>query len=128
MKNIRGHDPARRIINREHFRLLYQRKPDDIEKKNPEAGKLIFDAACEKFGEANVRYDTYKQKGSGLNFPVLSIDGRIASSLAISEVLKNVPIVAVDYVFINPDYRKEAEKWLKEKREAIITKKEVEKI
>ncbi len=122
-----GHDPARRIINREHFRLLYQRNPNDIT-KNPEAGKLIFDEACKKFGEANVRYDTYKQKGSGLNFPVLSIDGRIASSLAMSEVLKTVPIVAVDYVFINPDFRKEAEKWLKEKREAIITKKEVEKI
>ena len=122
-----GHDPARRIINREHFRLLYQRNPNDII-KNPEAGKLIFDAACKKFGEANVRYDTYKQKGSGLNFPVFSIDGRIASSLAMSEVLKAVPIVAVDYVFINPDCRKEAEKWLKEKRETIIKKKEVEKI
>lgn len=122
-----GHDPARRIINREHFRLLYQRDPNDIA-KNPEAGKLIFDEACKKFGEANVRYDTYKQKGSGLNFPVLSMDGRIASSLAMSEALKTVPIVAVDYVFINPGYRKEAEKWLKEKREAIITKKEVEKI
>ena len=75
-----------------------------------------------------MRYDTYKQKGSGLNFPVLSIDGRIGSSLAMSEVLKTVPIVAVDYVFINPDHRKEAEKWLKEQREAIITKKESEKI
>jgi hypothetical protein len=83
--------------------------------------------ACKKFGEANVRYDTYKQKGSGLNFPVL-IDGRIASSLAMSEALKNVPFVAVDYVFINPDYRKEAEKWLKDKRESIIIKKEEEKI
>lgn len=122
-----GYDPAGRIINRQHFRLLYQRNPSDIP-KNPEAGKLIFDAACKKFGEANVRYDTYRQKGSGLNFPVLSIDGRIISSLAMSEALKTVPIVAVDYVFINPDYRNEAEKWLKEKREAIITKKEVEKI
>ncbi|MCX9027986.1 MAG: hypothetical protein OIN86_07375 [Candidatus Methanoperedens sp.] len=41
---------------------------------------------------------------------------------------KAVPIVAVDYVFINPDYREDAEKWLKEEREKIITKKEVEKI
>lgn len=121
------HDPARRIINREHFRLLYQRNPNDIP-KNPESGRLIFDAACKKFGEGNVRYDTYKQKGSGLNFPVLSIDGRIISSLALSEALKNVPIVAIDYVFINPDHRKDAEKWLKEKRESIITKKEAETI
>lgn len=106
--------------------MLYQRNPDNIQ-KNPEAGKLIFDAARNKFGEANVRYDTYKQKGSGLNFPVL-IDGRIASSQAMSEVLKTVPIIAVDYVFINPDYREDAKKWLKEEREAIITKKEAEKI
>ncbi len=80
-----------------------------------------------KFSEAKTRFDTYKQKGSGLNFPVL-IDGRIASSLAMSEVLNTVLIVAVDYVFINPDYREDAEKWLKEEREKIITKKEVEKI
>ncbi len=118
-----GHDPARRVINREHFRLLYQRNPDDI-LKNPEAGKLIFDSASEKFGEANVRYDTYKQKGSGLNFPVLSIDGRIVSSMAMSDVLKNVPIAAVDYVFINPDHRTEANKWLDEKRDTIIKNKE----
>ena len=122
-----GHDPARRIIKREHFRLLYQRNPNDIP-KNPESGKLIFDAACKKFGEGKVRYDTYKQKGSGLNFPVLSLDGRIISSLAMSEALKNVPIVAIDYVFINPDHRKDAEKWLKEKRESIISKKEAETI
>lgn len=122
-----GYDPSRRITNREHFRLLYQRNPNDTS-KSLEAGKLIFQAACEKFGEANVRYDTYKQKSSGLNFPVLSIDGRIMSSLAMSEALKTVPIVAVDYVFINPDYRKEAEKWLKDNREAIITRKEEEKI
>jgi len=122
-----GYDSARRIINREHFRLLYQRNPNDIA-KNPEAGKLIFDEACKKFGEANVRYDTYKQKGSGLNFPIISLDDRTGSSLAMSQVLKSVPVVAVDYVFINPDHRNEAEKWLKEKRETIITKKEVEKI
>lgn len=80
-----------------------------------------------KFSEANARFDTSRQKGSGLNFPIL-IDGRISSSLAMSEVLKTVPIVAVDYVFINPDYREEAKKWLKEEHEKIITKKEVEKI
>lgn len=122
-----GYDLSRRITDREHFRLLYQRNPNDTS-KNLEAGKLIFQAACEKFGEANVRYDTYKQKNSGINFPVLSTDGRIMSSQTMSEALKNVPIVAEDYVFINPDYRKEAEKWLKEKREAIITRKEEEKI
>ncbi len=122
-----GHDPARRIINREHFRLLYQRNPNDI-LKNPEASKAIFDATCEKFGEANVRYDTYKQKGSGPNFPILAKDGRIVSSLSASETLKTVPIVAVDYVFINPASRTDAEKWLNENREAIITRKEVEKL
>jgi len=118
-----GHDPARRIVNREHFRLLYQRNPQDVQ-KNREAGMAIFEAACARFGEAAVRYDTYKESGNGLDFPVCTKDGRIESSLAMSETLKNVPIVAVDYVFISPEHRKEAEQWLKEHRETLITPRE----
>lgn len=67
-----------------------------------------------------MRHDKYNKEGSGLNFPILVRDGRIVSSLALSETLKNVPVVAVDYVFINPELREEAEKWLKENRETII--------
>jgi HD superfamily phosphohydrolase len=124
-ENHPGHDPARRIINREHFRLLYHRNPDDFH-KNPNAAKAIYDAACNKFGAENVRHDPYEQKKSVLDFPILDNDGRIVSSQAKSVTLKNVPIVAVDHVFISPKYRKDAKDWLEQNREIIITRKEVE--
>jgi HD superfamily phosphohydrolase len=126
-ENHPGHDPARRIINREHFKLLYHRNPDDI-RKNSDAAEAIYGAACSKFGAENVRYDSYEQKKSVLDFPILDNDGRIVSSQAKSVTLKNVPIVAVDYIFVSPKYRKNAEDWLKQNRENILTKKEVESL
>jgi hypothetical protein len=50
-------------------------------------------------------------------------DGRIVTSLSLSETLKNVPVVAVDFVFIAPHLRTEAERWLQEHRTAIIAPK-----
>jgi uncharacterized protein len=120
-----GHDPARRIARREHFRLLYQRTREDLE-MNREAGKAVFEAACKEFGESEVRHDYYIQKGSGLNFPVLARDGRIFSSLTKSETLEKVPLVAVDYVYISPEYRTRAKKWRDKNLKRIITLKEGE--
>lgn len=105
--------------NREHFRSLYQRNPDDLA-VNPEAGKAVFSAAGARFGTENFRYDHYIQRGSGPDFPVLTHDRRIASSLALSETLKSLPVLAVDYVFVAPQFREEAERWLAQNRKKII--------
>ena len=75
-----------------------------------------------------MRCDSYEQKRSVLDFPILDNDGRIVSSQAKSVTLKNVPIVAVDYIFISPKYRKTAEDWLKQNREIIITQKEEDEV
>lgn len=120
-----GHDPARRIVKRQHFRRFYQRNPDDAD-INPEAGKEVYEAASKEFGHTSVRYDPYKQKGRAMDFPVLQSDGRIISSLAISNTLNNLPLVVADYVFISPEHRENAEKWLNENRSKIITLKEEE--
>lgn len=116
---LKGHDPARRIVNREHFKLVYQRNPRDIN-ENPDSAKAFFKAACDKFGVNNVRKDNYKQGGNGYEFPVITEDNQILSSLELSDMLKNVPIVAVDYVFINPELYSDAEKWKKENIRTII--------
>ncbi len=114
-----GHEPARRIASREHFRVLYERNPNDAD-KNPDAGTAVFKAACDKFGNDDFRHERYTQKSSGTVFPVKERDGRIVSSLAVSEVLKNLPLVNIDYVFVSPEIRGEAGKWLEEQREQII--------
>jgi len=122
-ENHPGFDSARCIAKRVHFRLLYQRTREDLE-KNREAGKAVFIAACKEFGESEVRHDTYIQKGSGLNFPVIARDGRIFSSLSRSETIEKVPVVAIDYVYISPVCRKRAETWREKNLTRIISSKE----
>jgi len=98
---------------------LYKRNPDDV-RKNPEAAKAIYVAAKRKFGEDSVRQDRYPGKGGITDFPVRLKDGRIASSLSVSEVLNNVPVAAFDYVFVDPGLEEVAKEWLAENREKII--------
>jgi HD superfamily phosphohydrolase len=114
-----GHDAARRIAKHDHFKVLYQRNPDDV-RINPEAGKAIFEAAQEKFGTENVRRDDYKQKREATRFPVLLRDGRIAIAEEHSEVLQHLPVVAIDYVFVRPDFLNDATGWLNAEREQLI--------
>jgi len=115
----RGHDPATRIAKRQHFKVLYERNPIDAQ-RNPECGKAVYDTARGKFGDEMVRHDRYTQKGTAVTFPVRSNDGRIYSSYAASDVLRKVPLVNIDYVFIAPEKRAEAEVWLKQELDRII--------
>jgi uncharacterized protein len=120
-----GHDPARRIVRREHYRVLYARNPNDIA-INPEAARAVFDAACARYDGTSVHYDFYREKKREIDFPVLTRDRRIVSSLALSETLNQVPVVAVDFVFIAPHLRDEALAWLERERTALIAPKREE--
>jgi HD superfamily phosphohydrolase len=115
-----GYDPARRIVAHDHYRLLYQRHPDDVA-VDPDAARAIFDAACGQYNDTNVYYDRYRERKRGSNFPVLTHDGRVVSSLALSEVLQQVPVVTIDYIFVAPEVRDAAEHWLRESRATVIT-------
>jgi len=114
-----GHDAARRIVKHDHFKVLYQRHPDDV-RINPDSGKAIYEAAQAKFGVENVRCDDYSQKREPTLFPVLLKDGRITSADKLSEVLQHLPVVAVDFVFIRPDLVKDATNWLQANRHQLI--------
>ncbi len=114
-----GHKHARCLVCREHYRLLYERNPNDVD-VNPRAAKAIADAATNLYGPDSVHYYTYVEKNKSLDFPVRQHDGRVVSSLAVSDVLKNIPVVSVDYIFIAPEHRQVAEKWLADKRERVI--------
>jgi len=114
-----GHIHAKRILHRQHFKLLYQRNPEDIE-VNPDAVVNIFKESVKKFGEEKVRMDRYKEKQNPLNFPVLTKDGRIVSSLILSQTLQHLPPVAKDYIFVDRDVEEDAKKWLEDNRREII--------
>ena len=114
-------ESAQRIIDRNHFKVLYQRKPSDM-KYDPEPGRLIYKAVGEKFGMKNVKYDKYSQSNSPLEFPVLyKNDNTILSSVNISDTIEQVPLVSIENVFVNPEVLDEAYQWLKENKEDILT-------
>jgi uncharacterized protein len=114
-----GYTSASHIIDREHFKLLYERNPTD-QKRNPKSAEAIYDAACSELGPDALRFDPYDKAQEIPDFPVLGRDGRISSSLSASAVLAKVPVLAVDFVFARRDVFVDSEKWLRKNREAII--------
>jgi hypothetical protein len=114
-----GHTAARRLSFREHFKVVYQRNPEDLN-KNPQSGTAIFRACKEKFGADCFRHDVYVQKGAAYDFPVLWRDGTSVSSLALSKTLQAIPVVAIDYVFVSREKQTEVEKWIAENKATII--------
>ncbi len=78
-----------------------------------------------RFGEEHVRYDHYKQKGYLPIFPVLLGNGQVSQSNELSQVLQNLPIIAIEFVFISPEYKDNALEWLGKNINEII-KDEVE--
>lgn len=120
-----GHEPARRIVEREHFREVYRRTGSDI-KRSRRAPGLIAQALEVRFGAEAVSYDSYPGKGGAGDFPVLMPDGRITSAYGQSEVLETIPAVAVDFIFAEPGVQDDARRWIEENRDKIIPPSEEE--
>jgi HD superfamily phosphohydrolase len=114
-----SHEHARRIVQRQHFKLLYERNAGDAN-VNPNASQAVATAAIQEFGAENVRHDRYTAKDTGIDFPVLLRDGRVASAQAESQVLGGIPVAAFDYVFISPERSETARTWLRANRDAVI--------
>ena len=115
----RGHVHARRIVERDHFKVIYERNAEDI-KINAEAGRVIFDALCEQFNPHDLRYDRIHQGAMEHDFPVRRRDGKVVSSLSMSEILNDVPGVSVDFVFADREIVEEATVWLDRNRDNVI--------
>lgn len=114
-----GHDPASRIVTRQHFRIAYSRRPDDVGAQSL-ATEAIASATAEHFGGENVRHARSPRRGAPPDFPVLDRDGSSVSSLSLSEVLTTLPASRDEYVFVEPSIREPAKRWIAEQREDII--------
>lgn len=106
-----GHASASIIVERAHYRRIYSRDPA-IDQNRLDAGALVFAAVKEKFGESNVRFDSYRQKSNSSDFPVLGDGGLVQSSLSQSDVLVKVPLTAVDFIFCAKEIADEARRWI----------------
>ena len=118
-----GHEAARRIVKREHFRLVAEiTEPDRL--VAADAAELLAGELRQEFGPAVVFLDSYTQKSKGIRFPVLSRDGAVEWSTVLSTTLKQVPTFTVEYVFVAPEHVNAARKRVAQFRRRIRETKE----
>lgn len=107
-----GHVDARRIMFREHFKLLYTPARDELA-RNDQGAHQVFEAAVERYGEDNVRFDRYAKGAGSSEFPVLQSNGKSGSSTSVSDVLARVPEASTHHVFVaRGNVFDDAKKWL----------------
>jgi HD superfamily phosphohydrolase len=106
---LAGHEPARRILNRQHFKRVAEITEADRD-FDPEATGRLTGELIGKFGQEAVYTDRYTQKGKGIRFPVLTRDGTVEWSTVLSATLKQVPTFTVEYVFVDPARAEEAKR------------------
>ena len=110
---------ARRIVRREHFKMVYSRSSSDLD-FTIAPGKAIRDALSAQFGGENVIFDHYIPSSQQFDFPVLQNDNRIESSIILSQLLRDMPPLVVDRVYVDPDIRDSVEQWLGQNRNDIF--------
>jgi hypothetical protein len=118
---------ARRITARGHFRVVYEPSTEDAARAlDPRSD--VYEALCDEFDPALIREDHVGRDDependpagrSDFDFPVL-IGDETVSSTACSDVLNTIPEATLDYVFVAPELREEAESWLVANKDAIL--------
>lgn len=118
-RDRKGHDPARRIVERAHYKVLYEWNQKDAS-QNPRIGRDVFDAAEKEFGKDAVRYDKLPPKSGKIDFLVLLRTGEPSFASTESSILDQIPPQKGEYVFIDPNRLKDAQKWLKTNFDRIV--------
>lgn len=114
-----GHHAAGCIMKHGHFKVLYEKDPQDV-KVNADPGAAIARAAEKEFGTNAVRYSKPKLKDVATDFPVRGRSGRIQPAISASETLSTLHPTSLDYVFIVPGLEAKAKTWLEQNRGNIL--------
>lgn len=112
------HDLALRITDRKHFRRVYTPSPRELA-DNREPANLLGAALAAELGPDNVIADTVPAKSAELDFPVLCDSGP-ASARARSQVVQSLPAVRADYIFVHPEHRQQAQRWVEANSDDIL--------
>jgi len=111
-----GYEAARRICERDHFRILYQRLPSEP----LDSTDRIFEAACAEFNSGLLRRKKLPAKGVAPDFRVLMRDDEVVSAMVVSKILAHIPTQKQEYVFVASEIKEKADKWLSENRDGIL--------
>jgi predicted acyltransferase (DUF342 family) len=116
-----GYIHADRIINRRHFRVLHEGLLSDIiASGGVMKARQIAEAATSQVGADKIRYDSYPPKDSTIDFPIRERDGTVVSALSKSQVLKNIPSAAFDYVFSEKELLPKAKAWYNKNKDDLL--------
>jgi HD superfamily phosphohydrolase len=108
-----GHKAAKRVICREHFKLLRQFTVEEL-RNHPNLPDEVLQQLGNEFGAGNFIRFVYDEKRSPKKFTVRLKDGNPASSLAVSELLMSMPVLSLGFILVEPTLRNRAAAWLKE--------------
>lgn len=115
-----GHEAARRIFHRQHFKLLRQFVPDELARDPLMPVKIETDLKA-KFGADKIILHRYEENKNPQSFTVKLRDGRMISSLAVSAVLRQYPRQNVAFILVEPNLKEQASGWLKDNFNPIET-------
>jgi HD superfamily phosphohydrolase len=135
-ENSPGYTAAKAVLERGHYRLVYAFNPTDQAtlRQSMETGKVdveidkplnspayqIAKYLSNNFGHDKFKTDLYIQGSSYALFPVIMSDGRIESSIDLSSILRNFPLMTVDTVYAAPEYAEKAREWINNNREKLF--------
>jgi len=114
-----GHDAARSILQRQHFRRVYSPSPAD-RGLCLDCGDRVADALRERLGDDKIRRDYGKPTGGSEEFAVQLASGEVASSISLSQIIDQMPAVWPDYVFVEPGLAEKARSFIRENRDTIL--------
>lgn len=105
------HLEAKRVLGRAHFRTIYE-LVGVHKKKRPTVFDDLATAARRKYGSANVRTEHKGPSGEENEFPVLTKQDAVVSSLEASSVIREIPPLEIGLIFVRPDLADKAKQWV----------------
>jgi hypothetical protein len=115
-----GHDPARRITQRRHFRKIYERNALD-QRVHPNSVDRVAAALKAHFGKAAVREKLIRPKEQNIDFPILLDTGDISTSRSESTLYADFKPAAVGFVLVDPEKKNDARTWLAANKKTILS-------
>jgi HD superfamily phosphohydrolase len=111
-----GHDPARRILNRDHYKIAYQRREQDTSTDVEDLAK----AAAKQF-KGLAAYGEPPSKKDPPDFPVYDkVNRETRSARGLSDVLNKLPESPDEYVLADAKICREVKRWLETNRDQIL--------
>ena len=114
-----GHNWAKRLAKREHFRFFYSPLPQHYE-RHPDPMIAIYKAMQTKYGFDMVKKAKREDEGGKVEFPVHTESQEVASSITISDVLQKLPEIDKEYIYVDDVILRDAKKWLENNTDSIL--------